>query len=134
MITKNKMTVVTVVFAFFAFTFMAIAQTVTNAPPGAEPLPKSMFEFWTLGIAAVTPLIVAGIRKFIPKVPKLLLPVSTPFVGIGLGLLVNWVANQHLTWVGMAQAGALAVFIRETINQASKTAMVQNLKGESSKT
>lgn len=133
MTTKRTMTMV---FALFAFTFMAVAQVVTNVPPvgGLEPLPKSMAEFWTLGIAAVTPLIVAGIYKLIPKVPKLLLPVATPFIGIGLGLLVNWLGAKNYGWIDMAQAGALAVFVREVFNQAAKLAVVQSMTGIGSPT
>lgn len=115
------------VFALFAFTATLVAQTVTNAlalpVEGLEPLPKTMSDFWTLGIAAVTPLLVTGIYKLVPKIPKLLLPVLTPFIGIGLGLLMNWLAGQNFAWFDLAKAGALAVFIREVINQAAKAAL-----------
>lgn len=118
------------VFALVAFTFTAFAATVTNAPAGSlEPLPQTKSEFWTLAIAGVTPLIMALIYKVMPKVPKLVIPVATPFVGIGLGLAMNALAKANLGWVDMAQAGALAVFIREVVNQAAKVALVQTMLG-----
>lgn len=112
-------------FALFALTGTVVAQVVTNtlAVEGLEPLPKTMGDFWTLGIAAVTPLLVTGIYKLVPKIPKWLLPVLTPFIGIGLGLLLNWLVGQHFAWLDLAKAGALAVFIREVFNQATKAAL-----------
>lgn len=118
------------VFALFAFTGLALAATVTNAPVGpVEPLPASKSEFWTLAIAAVTPILTALIYKWIPKVPKLLIPALTPVIGIGLGLGINALGKANLGWVDMAQAGALAVFLREIINQAAKTALIQGMLG-----
>jgi len=52
-----------------------------------------------------------------PKIPRAMLPVMTPVVGMGVGWLVNWLGGQNLGWVEMAKAGALAVFFREVVNQ-----------------
>jgi len=93
-----------------------VAQTNTVTIP-AE-LPQSVSQFWDMGIALVTPLIITGIYWLLPKVPKWVLPTITPLVGIGLGLAINALTSANLGWVDMAKAGALAVFIREVINQA----------------
>ena len=53
-----------------------------------------------------------------PKLPKLVLPSITPLVGIGVGLALNKFAGADLGWYDMGKAGALAVFVREVINQA----------------
>jgi hypothetical protein len=91
----------------------------TNTPPVLPAdLPQSVSQFWDYGISLVTPLIVMGVYKLVPKIPKWVLPTITPFVGIGLGLAVNALTSANLGWVDMAKAGALAVFIREVINQA----------------
>lgn len=115
----NKRTLIAAM-ALVAFAGIALAQTVTNAPPvgGLGDLPHTKAEFWTLGIAAVTPLIVRGINKLAPNIPTVLLPVSTPLIGVGLGLVANKLGNANLGWLDTAQAGALAVFVRETWNQA----------------
>lgn len=92
--------------------------------PGAEELPelpKTMAQYWVLGIAAVTPLIVKGIKLAVPKVPKVLLPSITPLIGMGLGAALSALDAADLSWWDSAQAGALAVFVRETINQAVKS-------------
>jgi len=93
------------------------AQTNTTPELPAD-LPKSVSQFWDYGISLVTPLIIMGVYKLMPKIPKWVLPTITPLVGIGLGLAVNALTSANLGWVDMAKAGALAVFIREVINQA----------------
>lgn len=107
----------------------AVASAATNAVPalGAESLPVSKQQFWTLFISVATPLIVGFIYKAVPKVPKIVIPLLTPFVGLVLGAAMNWLQKANLGWVDMAQAGALAVFVREVVNQASQTQMMQKV-------
>lgn len=119
---KHYLLVASAVIAL-TFTVSALAQTNVPAPgdPSAvTPLPQNKADFWLLGIAGVTPLIVAGIRKLVPKIPPLLLPVSTPFIGMALGAGMNWLAHKNYGWLDLAQVGALAVFVRETVNQGVK--------------
>lgn len=95
---------------------LAVAQGA--APEAVADLPKSVGQYWDLGITAVTPVLVTLVWKCVPKLPKWVLPAITPLIGLGLGLAVNWLAAANLGWVDMAKAGALAVFIREIVNQA----------------
>jgi hypothetical protein len=97
---------------------LAVFAQTNTIPTLPADLPKTVGQYWDLGIAILTPLIVTGVYKLVPKVPKWVLPAITPLIGIGLGLLVNWLTTANLGWVDMAKAGALAVFIREVINQA----------------
>lgn len=114
---KMKLTLI-----LLTLTLTLYAQTNMPAAPMVEamPIPTSKVDFWVWAIAGVAPLIVAGIKTLVPKIPKLLLPVSTPFIGIGLGLILNALSTSNLGWVEMSQAGALAVFIRETLDQTVK--------------
>lgn len=99
-------------------TAVAIAQTnVAVALPGASATVSYSAQYWDVAIASLTPLIVTGIAKVAPKLPKFLLPLVTPLIGIALGLGLNWLTKINLSWVDMAKAGALAVFIREVVNQ-----------------
>lgn len=108
---------------------------ITDSPSatagnGTIDLPKSKSQYWTLAISAITPMIVYLFGK-IPQLPRPILPVITPFVGVGLGLLLDKMTSLNFTWWDSAQAGALAVFIRESINQA----IIKQMKpGEGSKT
>jgi hypothetical protein len=93
------------------------AMAQTNAPPGLGDIPSSAGQYWDMAIAAVSPIIVWLIRLAVPKIPAVLLPAITPLIGVGLGLILNQVANANLSWVDMAKAGGLAVFVREVVNQ-----------------
>ena len=97
---------------------------LTNSVHGVTDLalPTTRGQFWTWAIAAVAPLIVAGVKKLVPNIPKLLLPVSTPLIGLALGYGLNALGQANMGWVDMCQAGALAVFVRETLDQAVKQA------------
>ncbi len=100
-------------------TLFAAILAQTNVPPTLpDPLHTTIPMFWTLAIAVVTPIIIAGVKVVTPKIPKVLLPSATPFVGILLGLVLNWLGSVNLSWVDMAQAGALGVAIREIWNNA----------------
>lgn len=90
----------------------------TNTPPTLpSDLPASVGQYWDLVIAAVTPILVTGIAKLVPKIPKWVLPTITPVLGIVLGLAYNKIVGANLGWVDAAQLGALAVFVREVVNQ-----------------
>lgn len=121
------------VFAWLAVGWAAFAQA-TNTPPAFDPgtanLPSSKEQFWTWGISLVTPVIIWLVGK-IEKLPRPVLPLLTPVVGIALGLALKHLANLNLGWMDMAQAGTVAVFIREAVNQV----ITKQLKpGEASKT
>lgn len=108
-----------------------VSAVATNNPlapfdPAVGSLPSTKTEFWKWAISAITPVIIWLCAKFIPKIPDGALPVLTPIVGIGLGYGLNALAGLHLGWVDMGQAGAVAVFIREVINQN----VTQHLNGE----
>jgi hypothetical protein len=98
------------------FLCICLPALFAQAPdPAAPAIPASLAEYWTLAISGLSPVIVWAVSKL--NVPRNLLPLLSPVVGIGLGLLLNWLGATHLGWVDMAKAGALAVFIREAINQ-----------------
>lgn len=114
---------------FFVLSIWAIvAFGQTNGVPdvSTSPLPSSKSEIWTYVIAVLSPLIIGGMKKAIPAIPKWALPVSAPFVGLLLGLGLKALGAANLSWVDYAQAGALAVFVRESFNRI----ITVPLKGE----
>lgn len=104
-------------FCFLAMPLLLLAQDA-GVPPETTELPGTTSQFWVYGISVVTPFIVRGVNVLIPKVPKWVLPSITPFIGMLLGLGLNKLTSLELTWVDAAQAGAMAVFVREVFNQA----------------
>jgi MFS superfamily sulfate permease-like transporter len=112
----KKQTLLTVLWFLCMSTFVVLAQAPET--PVAPAMDRS--QLWDYAIAIVSPIIVWGINKIIPNVPKLLLPTITPLVGIGLGYALNYMVGLNMSVIDMAKAGALAVFIREVTNQALK--------------
>lgn len=112
------------VLSFLAFGGLVVLAQATNTnvvpvTPGPVPdIPQTVSQFWDLAIAAISPIVIWGVTKAVPKIPKVLLPSMTPLVGIGLGVALNKLAGANLGWLDMAKAGALAVFVREVVNQA----------------
>lgn len=107
--------------AFASFTVWAATNGITVVPeqPLASsngPYPTTKEDLWKLGIGIVTPLIVWGLAQ-IPDLPSPILPLLTPLLGLGIGLLLKSLNALHLSWMDMAQAGALGVFVREMFNQ-----------------
>jgi len=72
---------------------------------------------------AVTPITISdtelegNLKNVYTDIRNELLPISTPFVGLVLGAILKWLGASHMTWIDMAEAGAMAVMIRESWNQ-----------------
>jgi hypothetical protein len=124
---KIKTLLILSVLAMFPICLMAQTNVLTNAPPTDGSLPSTTSDFWKYAIAVVVPLVVGGFKKLAPNIPTWLLPVSTPFVGIALGAALKWLGASHMGWVDMAQAGAMAVMVRESFNQI----VTQRMSGSS---
>lgn len=101
--------------------FAQVTNTVVELAPGL-----SQSDVSTLSVAAIsltTPVVVWLLAKLLtdPKTDKLrihpgVLPVITPVVGLGIGYVMNKLGT-HLSAGDMAQAGAVAVCVRESVNQ-----------------
>jgi len=75
-----------------------------------------------LVITVSVPLIIIAIKKALPNIPTVLLPIAAPFVGI-LGDFLVTVVTGWAPAGGMvvaAAAGALGVFLREVVDQTKK--------------
>lgn len=106
--------------ALMLATVSLIAQVAAPAVPPLAGIGTDQNTIWVLAISFVTPLIVTGIKNLAPKVPGWALPASTPLIGIVLGLVLQYFGKANLSWFDMAKAGALAVMIRETWDQAAQ--------------
>lgn len=99
------------------FTTLSLFGQTNVFDPGTAPLPTTKDGYWEYAIAGITPIIIWLFTRLGPSVPVFVLPILTPFVGIGLGAVLNWLTEANLSWLDMGKAGALAVFIRESFNQ-----------------
>lgn len=104
--------------AIFCLPFLLFAG---DAPtPGVVSAPaapaSSSIQWW---LPVLVPMLVAGLKAIWPSIPKVLLPVLCPLLGI--------VANYLSTFAGLrfdpasaAALGALGVFLREIVDQGKK--------------
>lgn len=92
----------------------------TNALPSVDTttgaFPGTRDQFWAYAIAAITPVITWAFGK-IPQLPRPVLPVLTPFIGMLLGFILKKADAANLHWYSAAGAGTIAVFLREVTNQ-----------------
>lgn len=117
------LSLLTVLFTVPVLLFAQTHEPATNTLPVIgdvtnDPIPTSKEDFWKWGIAFVVPVLVQGMKWLAPRIPSVVLPLTTPLLGFALGFLLNKLMGLNLGWVDMTQAGALGVFIRETWNQA----------------
>jgi hypothetical protein len=82
---------------------------VSRFPTGAAAWlalipPSTAFFTWLLGK--------------IPPLPKCVLPWVTPFLGIGIGYLLQYINGAKLSPVLTAGAGTMAVFLYEVVKSA----------------
>lgn len=101
--------------ALFMLVPSLIAQ-VTNVITSTTPLPTTTKDFWKYGIAVAVPIIINLFKKIAPNIPKWLLPTSTPLLGMALGAALKALGQSQMDWIDMAEAGGLAVLVREIWN------------------
>lgn len=71
-------------------------------------------------IPVVTPLIIAGVKWLVPKIPTPWLPVLAPMLGASLDVIAHFAAGTTLTvWLG-ALLGLCGVGVRELCDQIRK--------------
>jgi uncharacterized membrane protein YuzA (DUF378 family) len=81
-------------------------------------------ELVPLTIIVVVPVIIEWLKRLIPKVPKVWMPIAAPMIGIVGAFALNLVGllpgdGTNTTVVG-AITGGLGVFLRELIDQSRK--------------
>lgn len=101
-----------------AFTLVAVAQ-VTNAVPAAStPVNPVLVNLWTGLIVVVVPLLVLGIKKVLPFMPKVTWPILAALLGVGADwLLAKSGVIPHSSWELGALCGAAGVGLREAAKQ-----------------
>jgi len=86
-----------------------------------SPELQSKAQLWAYGISVLTPLVIAGIKKLVPTVPKVALPCIAPFVGLLAGFGMNALIGSHLSWIDGVSLGMIGVFVREVVDQVKKS-------------
>jgi len=71
-------------------------------------------------VSLLSPLVTAGVKKLVPRIPKALVPLVSVSVGTAAGYVLDFGAANG------AIAGAVGVAVREVLDQAQK-ALVPNV-------
>lgn len=115
--------------AMLAWSHVTVAQGTndsgTNAPAAGGGVTAPVSDptmLYNALVAFLVPLAVAGIKKLLPKIPTLLLPIGAT----GLGVLSNWLLTEagalpHTSLMLGALAGAAGVGVREITDQFKQT-------------
>lgn len=102
--------------ALFVSAFsVAMAQTV---PPSTGNVAADTILTWLTPI--LVPLIIAGVKLGLPKLPKSLLPVLGPLLGAAIDVINHFATGAATnTWAALA-LGAAGVGVREIYDQVRK--------------
>lgn len=109
-----------------ALTVFAQTNSVPTFPGASSTPPDASLA--KLLLAVIVPLIVAGIKKVVPKIPK----ASIPPLAIALGALADWGGSLAGVWngnmvVGMV-LGASSVGVREAAVKLGRAVMKPEAK------
>lgn len=95
----------------------AFAQAIT-----APPAPQA-FDWTAVAINLVTglqvlivPLLVSGVRKLVPKAPRVALPFVALVIGVGTDGFATYVAGGGFSPLRGALVGLVSVALREIVN------------------
>jgi hypothetical protein len=70
-----------------------------------------------------TPLVIAAVKKLIPKIPSVWLPLAAPLVGVLVTVATNYAGAPEVPVLAGAIAGGLGVWLREAADQLKKAAL-----------
>jgi hypothetical protein len=91
----------------------------TDAPAGSTSAgaPGSP---WQLLIPVLVPVIIAGVKWALPKIPPIALPILAPVLGAGLDIVLHYAGVTSSNGVLGAVLGAAGVGLREVVDQVKK--------------
>lgn len=102
------------ILAALAWSTCAFAADPTNAIPGLTPTGQvDVVNLINLAILALTPIIVQGFKKLIPKLPPFTLNLLAPVLGAAIGSLLHAVGVDAATGWGAAILGGLSTWLYE---------------------
>lgn len=80
---------------------------------------------WQLLIPVLVPVIIAGVKWALPKVPPFALPILAPLLGAGLDIVLHYAGVTSSNGVLGAVLGAAGVGLREVVDQVKKLQTAQ---------
>lgn len=108
---KNIRYLIAFVIAAVLCTAAFAQEAATAAAPAALDLTPSGLVQWLTPI--ITPVVLLGVKKFLPKLPSGLIPLLAPIVGVALELANSLATSHQSNFLLAAALGLLGVGLRE---------------------
>lgn len=71
-------------------------------------------------IAAVSPVITAQVKRIVPRIPKVLVPLTSVAAGTAVAVATDYLAGSNIGGAQGAVLGAVGVAVREVVDQFRK--------------
>lgn len=86
-----------------------------------NPPPADLLGWVNMVIVALTPIVIAGIKKLVPVIPGVMFPFIAPVVGLILNWISTFATGHAADPVVGAITGALGLWLRELVDQTKQT-------------
>lgn len=102
---------------FLSVFSVAMAQTIV--PPTGNVAADNLLTWIT---PILVPLLIAGVKQVLPKIPRSVLPVLGPILGAAIDIINHYATGAATnTWAALA-LGAAGVGVREIYDQVKRAA------------
>lgn len=72
-------------------------------------------------IPALVPVLIAGLKTYIPKIPKQALPILAPILGVGIDYATSYATGTGANPILAAFLGSAGTGLREIVDQVKQT-------------
>lgn len=103
---------------------------VTNSPvvigPTA-PIPVEIVNWLNLLITGLTPVVTLGLKKLVPRIPRVVLPLAAPIIGIGLDFVLRLASVETGGWLSAMIYGSLGTWLYQAQKEVRLVATEKEL-------
>lgn len=110
-----------VAFVFSLSALNAFAQEAAQAAADVVAETALALTWQQALIPVLTPLIIAGVKMLLPRIPKMWLPLAAPVVGLLIDLVSHFALQTELSPMAALALGAAGVGLREAQKQVVAT-------------
>lgn len=112
-------------------TMLMLVTFAADLPPpvvdtSATAIPTEIVNWLNLLITGLTPVVTLGLKKLIPRIPRVVLPLAAPIIGIGLDYVLRLASVETGGWLSAMIYGSLGTWLY----QAQKEVRLVATEGE----
>ena len=105
---------------FIGLVIAPFAAFAAEAAAGATTPATATTSLWTALIPLIVPIVVAGLKLLVPKIPVVWLPILCPVVGMAVDLIAYFAGQQTQGTAMGALLGLAGTGVREIYDQLKK--------------